>query len=44
MVADITRAKYKLNWEPENSIDDMCKDGWNWQVQNPHGFSERTSN
>ena len=44
VVADITRAKYKLNWEPENSIDDMCKDGWNWQLQNPHGFSERTPN
>ena len=21
-----------LNWKPKKSIDDMCKDGWKWQL------------
>ena len=21
-----------FNWKPEKTIDDMCKDGWKWQL------------
>ena len=38
VVADIASAKLKLNWEPKYSIEDICKDGWNWQLNNPNGY------
>lgn len=36
--ADPTLARKKLNWSSKFSIDDMCRDVWNWQVKNPHGY------
>ncbi len=36
--ADATKAKQELGWVAENSLDDMCKDAWNWQKNNPDGF------
>ena len=36
--ADNTLAKELLNWEPVKSVEEMCIDGWNWQLKNPHGF------
>ena len=38
VVADISLAKLKLNWEPKYSIEDICRDGWNWQLNNPNGY------
>lgn len=38
--ADVTKSNIELNWKAEHSIRDMCRDGWNWQVHNPHGYSE----
>ena len=38
--ADNSLAKKILNWSPEKSIEDMCKDGWNWQLKNPNGFGK----
>ncbi len=38
VVADISFAKLKLNWEPKFSIEDICRDGWNWQLNNPNGY------
>ena len=29
--ADTSRMYNLLNWKPSKSIEDMCKDGWNWQ-------------
>lgn len=34
-----TRAEEELGWKAEKSLLDMCKDMWNWQKKNPHGFS-----
>ena len=31
-------AKEYLGWETEFSLDEMCRDSWNWQIQNPKGF------
>ncbi len=39
--ADPSKAKQELGWEALKSLDDMCRDTWNWQKKNPHGF--RTS-
>ena len=36
--ADAERAKVILKWVPSHTVDDMCKDTWNWQSQNIAGF------
>ncbi len=38
VVADNSLSKSILNWIPKRNIDDICKDGWNWQLKNPNGF------
>ena len=27
-----------LNWTSKRNIEDMCRDGWNWQLRNPSGY------
>ena len=34
LVAENSFAKKILNWKPEKTLADMCKDGWIWQKQN----------
>lgn len=36
--ADASRAENELNWTAEQSLEDMVKDSWNWQSQNPKGY------
>lgn len=36
--SDPTLAKVELDWVAENGIDEMCRDSWNWQSQNPDGY------
>lgn len=36
--ADPTLAKTLLGWEATRDIDEMCKDVWHWQSQNPMGY------
>ena len=38
VVADNNFARKILNWEPTRGIEEMCRDGWNWQITNPNGF------
>ncbi len=38
--AEPTKAKELFNWEASYTIDDMCRDGWNFAKQNPDGYSE----
>ena len=38
--ADSSKAKEQLGWEAEKTIEDMCKDSWNWQSKNPNGYKE----
>ena len=40
VVADNSLAKSLLNWKPSRSLEEMCKDGWNWQLKNPHGYQK----
>lgn len=28
-----------LGWQAQRSIEEACRDAWNWQSKNPHGFS-----
>ncbi len=37
--ADTTYAKELLNWKANFSLNDMCRDSWNWQSKNPNGFN-----
>jgi UDP-glucose 4-epimerase len=36
--ADATRAATELGWRTRLSLDEMCRDAWNWQSQNPAGY------
>jgi len=36
--ADPTKAKKELNWSAIKGIEEMCRDSWNWQVNNPNGY------
>lgn len=36
--ADASKAKERLGWETEKSLEDMCRDAWNWQTKNPDGY------
>jgi len=37
--ADPSFAISTLGWRAERSLEDMCKDGWRWQSNNPSGYS-----
>ncbi len=36
--ADPKKARDLLGWEATLGIEDMCRDAWNWQTQNPKGY------
>lgn len=38
--ADPTKAKSILGWSAVHNIDDMCRDSYNWQKNNPNGYEE----
>lgn len=35
---DAKKAKDLLGWQAKLTIEDMCKDSWHWQSQNPNGY------
>ncbi|KAH7722037.1 Protein GALE-1 a [Aphelenchoides avenae] len=35
------KALEKLGWKAQFGIEEMCRDLWNWQSQNPNGFSAK---
>jgi len=36
--ADPSKAAKELNWRAEFNLDDMVRDAWSWQSQNPNGY------
>ncbi|MFC3927738.1 UDP-glucose 4-epimerase GalE [Streptococcus caprae] len=36
--ADSSRAKAVLGWTAEKNLEDMMRDSWRWQSQNPNGY------
>lgn len=34
------KAEKELGWKAQYNLDDMCRDSWNWQSQNPNGYEE----
>ena len=39
-VADTSYSKEILNWVPTRNLEDMCRNGWNWQKLNPNGYRD----
>ncbi|HFI0135589.1 TPA: UDP-glucose 4-epimerase GalE [Streptococcus suis] len=37
--ANADKAWKELNWKTEKTIEDMCRDTWNWQSKNPNGYN-----
>lgn len=33
-----SKAKEELGWEAQFGIEEMCRDSWHWQSQNPNGY------
>ncbi len=38
--ADPAKSAQVLHWRAEKTLDDMCRDSWNWQKKNPMGYGE----
>jgi len=36
--ADPSLAKAELDWQTELTLEDACRDTWNWQSHNPNGY------
>lgn len=40
LYADSDKASNLLGWKAEKTLDDMCRDTWRWQCQNPNGYGK----
>ena len=38
--ADPKKATELLGWQAEKTLEDMCRDSWRWQTQNPNGYAD----
>ncbi len=38
--ADPAFARQTLNWTAAYGLEEMCRDGWNWQSRNPQGYGD----
>ena len=36
--ADPAKAEELLGWKATYTLEDMCRDSWNWQSSNPNGY------
>lgn len=36
--SDPQKAKAELGWQAQYGIEEMCRDSWNWQKNNPEGY------
>ncbi|XP_028805926.1 UDP-glucose 4-epimerase GEPI48-like [Neltuma alba] len=41
--ASTEKAERELNWKAKYSIEDMCRDLWNWASKNPYGYQSQDS-
>ena len=32
------KAEKELHWKAQYNLEDMCRDQWNWQKNNPNGY------
>jgi len=38
--ADPSKANAELGWKARYTLEDMCRDSWNWQKNNPNGYEK----
>ena len=38
--ADPGKSEKVLGWKAEKTLQDMCRDAWNWQKHNPNGYED----
>lgn len=38
--ADVSKAVNVLHWRATRSLEDMCRDAWNWQCKNPNWYED----
>ncbi len=38
--ADPAKSARLLGWTAKKTLEDMCRDSWNWQKQNPTGYAQ----
>jgi UDP-glucose 4-epimerase len=38
--ANPTKAEKELGWKAEKDLEEMCRDSWRWQSQNPNGYTK----
>ena len=38
--ADPSKSAEVLGWKAEKTLEDMCRDSWNWQKNNPMGYGK----
>lgn len=38
--ANADKARHELNWQAEHDLEQMIKDLWHWQSQNPNGYTK----
>ena len=38
--ADPAKSAQLLGWKAEHTLEDMCRDSWNWQKKNPMGYED----
>lgn len=38
--SDASKAEKVLGWHAEFNLQDMCRDSWNWQKNNPNGYED----
>eukprot|EP00397_Hematodinium_sp_SG-2012_P016390 GEMP01016720.1.p1 GENE.GEMP01016720.1~~GEMP01016720.1.p1 ORF type:complete len:389 (+),score=89.63 GEMP01016720.1:133-1167(+) len=39
VVSDPKKAEKDFGWKTTRNVDDMCRDSWKWQSNNPNGYS-----
>ena len=37
---DPEKSRKILGWKTERTLEDMCRDTWNWQKNNPNGYEK----
>ncbi|MBR2715729.1 MAG: UDP-glucose 4-epimerase GalE [Ruminococcus sp.] len=40
VTADPKKANEKLLWKARRGLEEMCRDSWNWQKNNPNGYDD----
>ncbi len=38
LFADNRLSSSLINWRPRKTLEDVCKDGWKWVLENPYGY------